>query len=66
MFNDGIRIQSKPSEEGGSCWVVRNSRFVNPCREFPSPEAAYEEHSAMIHKWGQRSKLPTQHPYRNP
>jgi hypothetical protein len=43
---DCIRIQSEPSEDGGGCWVVRNSRFVNPCREFPSPEAAYEEHSA--------------------
>ena len=46
---DGIRIQIEPSEDnGGGCWVVRNSRFVNPCREFPSPEAAYEAHLARV------------------
>jgi hypothetical protein len=44
---DGIRISMEPAEETGQvCWVVRNSRHVNPCHEFPTPEAAYAAHQA--------------------
>jgi hypothetical protein len=42
---DGIRILMEPAEETGRvCWVVRNSRYVNPCHEFSSPEDAYAAH----------------------
>jgi hypothetical protein len=42
---DGIRILMEPADETGRvCWVVRNSRHVNPCHEFPSPEDAYAAH----------------------
>lgn len=37
---------------------------IEPCQWQPAPE--FTEADAMIHKWGQRSKFPTQHPYRNP
>lgn len=41
----GIRIIMEPADETGQvCWVVRNSRYVNPCHEFPTPEAAYAAH----------------------
>ena len=44
---DGIRILMEPADETGQvCWVVRNSRHVNPCHEFPTPEAAYAAHKA--------------------
>jgi hypothetical protein len=44
---DGIRIMMEPAEETGHvCWVVHNSRHVNPCHEFPTPEAAYSSHRA--------------------
>ena len=42
---DGIRILMEPADATGRvCWVVRNSRHVNPCHEFPSPEDAYAAH----------------------
>jgi hypothetical protein len=42
---DGIKILMEPADETGRvCWVVRDSRHVNPCREFPTPEAAYAAH----------------------
>jgi hypothetical protein len=45
---DGIRIIMEPADETGRvCWVVRNSRRVNPIHEFPTPEAAYAAHQAM-------------------
>jgi hypothetical protein len=38
----------EPADETGRvCWVVRNSRRVNPIHEFPTPEAAYAAHQAM-------------------
>jgi hypothetical protein len=44
---DGIRILMEPAEETGQvCWVVRNSRRVNPLLEFPTPEAALVAHRA--------------------
>lgn len=44
---EGIRIIMEPADETGHvCWVVRNSRRVNPIREFPTPEAAYAAHLA--------------------
>jgi len=44
---EGIRIIMEPADETGRvCWVVRNSRRVNPIREFPTPEAAYAAHQA--------------------
>jgi hypothetical protein len=44
---EGIRIIMEPADETGQvCWVVRNSRHVNPCHEFPTPEAAYAAHQA--------------------
>jgi hypothetical protein len=44
---DGIRIAMEPAEETGqACWVVRNSRHVNPCHEFSTPEAAHAAHQA--------------------
>jgi hypothetical protein len=44
---DGIRIIMEPADETGRvCWVVRNSRRVNPIHEFPTPEAAYAAHQA--------------------
>ncbi len=44
---DGIRIMMEPADETGRvCWVVRNSRHVNPCHEFPTPEAAYAAHKS--------------------
>lgn len=44
---EGIRIIMEPADETGRvCWVVRNSRRVNPIREFPTPEAAYAAHLA--------------------
>jgi hypothetical protein len=37
----------EPADETGRvCWVVRNSRRVNPIHEFPTPEAAYAAHQA--------------------
>jgi hypothetical protein len=43
----GIRILMEPADEAGQvCWVVHNSRHVNPCREFATPEAAYAAHCA--------------------
>jgi hypothetical protein len=37
------RIVSEPREEGsGGCWVVLNSRKVNPLTEFPTVEAAWK------------------------
>lgn len=34
-IDSGARIISEPSEEcSGGCWIVRNSRHVNPCTEF--------------------------------
>lgn len=48
---DGIRILMEPSEETNQvCWTVRNSRHVNPCHEFPSPEDAYAAHRAGADK----------------
>jgi hypothetical protein len=42
---DGIRILMEPRDAiGRVCWVVRNSRHVNPCHEFSSPEDAYAAH----------------------
>jgi hypothetical protein len=42
---DGIRILMEPADATGRvCWVVRNSRHVNPCHEFSSPEDAYAAH----------------------
>lgn len=47
---EGIRILMEPADETGrACWVVRNSRHVNPCREFPTPEAAYAAHRDAAH-----------------
>ena len=44
---EGIRIIMEPADETGRvCWVVRNSRRVNPIHEFPTPEAAYAAHQA--------------------
>jgi hypothetical protein len=44
---DGIRIVMEPSEEKNqACWVVRNSRHVNPCREFDTPEQAFAAHQS--------------------
>jgi len=44
---EGIRIIMEPADETGRvCWVVRNSRRVNPINEFPTPEAAYAAHQA--------------------
>jgi hypothetical protein len=44
---DGIRILMEPAEETGQvCWVVRNSRYVNPLLEFSTPEAAHAAHQA--------------------
>ena len=44
---DGIRIIMEPADETGRvCWVVRNSRRVDPIHEFPTPEAAYAAHQA--------------------
>jgi hypothetical protein len=44
---DGIRIMKVPSvETGKSCWIVRNSRHVNPFHEFTTPEEAYSFHQA--------------------
>jgi hypothetical protein len=44
---DGIRIVMEPAEETGQvCWVVRNSRHINACHEFSTPEAAYAAHQA--------------------
>jgi hypothetical protein len=41
--DSSARIVSEPSEDGpGGCWVVRNSRHVNPCTEFPTAEAAWD------------------------
>jgi hypothetical protein len=43
----GIRILMEPADETGHvCWVIRNSRHVNPSHEFPTPEAAYAAHCA--------------------
>jgi hypothetical protein len=43
----GIRILMEPADETGHvCWVIRNSRHVNPSHEFPTPEAAYAAHRA--------------------
>ena len=41
-MDSGARIFNEPSEEQPSrgCWVVRNSRHVNPCTEFPTVAAA--------------------------
>ena len=41
--DSGARIVSEPSEDRPStgCWVVRNSHYINPCKEFPTAEAAY-------------------------
>jgi hypothetical protein len=51
---DGIRILMEPSDETGrACWVVRNSRLVNPCHEFPTPEAAYAAHRTAAAVEGQ-------------
>lgn len=42
-IDSGARIVSEPAEEGsGGCWVVLNSRHVNPCTEFPTLEAAWK------------------------
>jgi hypothetical protein len=42
-LDSGARIVSEPAEDWpGGCWVVRNSRHINPCKEFHSAEAAYE------------------------
>jgi hypothetical protein len=42
---DGIRILMEPADETGQgFWFVRNSRYVNPCHEFSSPEDAYAAH----------------------
>ena len=42
---EGIRILMEPGDAiGRVCWVVRNSRHVNPCHEFSSPEDAYAAH----------------------
>jgi hypothetical protein len=42
---EGIRILMEPADETGRvCWTVRNSRHVNPCREFATPEEAYAAH----------------------
>jgi hypothetical protein len=44
---DGIRILMEPAEETGQvCWVVRNSRRVDPLLEFSTPEAAHAAHQA--------------------
>ncbi len=44
---DGIRIAMEPAEETGrACWVVRNSRHINACHEFSTPEAAHAAHQA--------------------
>lgn len=41
--DSSARIVSEPSEDGpGGCWVVINSRHVNPCTEFPTAEAAWD------------------------
>ena len=41
-LDSGARIVSEPSEEGpGGCWVVLNSRLVNPLTEFSTAEAAW-------------------------
>jgi hypothetical protein len=41
-IDSGARIVREPSEEwSGGCWVVSNSRHVNPCTEFPSLDAAW-------------------------
>ena len=50
---DGIRIIMEPADETGRvCWVVRNSRRVNPIHEFPTPEAAYAAHQARAEDEG--------------
>jgi hypothetical protein len=42
---EGIRILMEPADETGRvCWTVRNSRHVNPYREFATPEEAYAAH----------------------
>jgi hypothetical protein len=44
---EGIRIIMEPADGTGRvCWVVRNSRRVNPIHGFPTPEAAYAAHQA--------------------
>jgi hypothetical protein len=44
---DGIRILMEPSgDTGQACWVVRNSRRVDPLLEFSTPEAAHAAHQA--------------------
>jgi hypothetical protein len=50
---EGIRIIMEPADETGRvCWVVRNSRRVNPIYEFPTPEAAYAAHQARAEDEG--------------
>ena len=52
---EGIRIIMEPADETGRvCWVVRNSRRVNPIHEFPTPEAAYAAHQARAEDEGNR------------
>jgi hypothetical protein len=52
---EGIRIIMEPADETGRvCWVVRNSRRVNPIREFPTPEAAYAAHQACAEQEADR------------
>jgi hypothetical protein len=44
-MDSGARIVSEPSEEGpesNGCWVVLNSRAVNPCTEFSTIQAAWD------------------------
>lgn len=42
-IDSDARIVSEPAEEkSGGCWVVLNSRHVNPCTEFPTLEAAWK------------------------
>ena len=41
-IDSGARIVTEPSEEApGGCWVVLNSRHVNPLTEFPTAKAAW-------------------------
>lgn len=42
-IDSGARIVTEPSEEGpGGCWVVLNSRYVNPLDEFQTAQAAWD------------------------